>query len=144
MKFARAIEAAVLAGMAWKVRDGVIQWNGQAMVPEAEARKRERMAYGFGWLDNEKMPPDGLTERQMQVRMDARYPLPTKRVPRQVVMSDGIQITAELRPDGDPIFRASNGDASIPRAAYYMWARTPDDARKLADLAEHPFEEVAL
>jgi len=143
-EFARAVEAEVLAKVAmWPPKllvDGGeyvsrAEMNSQLKYlrekAEHAARRRERAAWSEGRKSQDRFREYGLSTAEVWRDRDTLYPLPTVTRPRTVTLSDGAQCTvigtaAEREPWR--VFRA---------------ARTPDDARKLADLVEHPMEEVS-
>lgn len=151
---ARAVEAATLAKIEhgkpryWIDKDGNIGPFGN-VVTAREARRRERAAWRKGFLKawedaracvrEKAMFGSMLWDKDRQVPiMDAEffneepefiYPdvsLPTTKRARTVTLSDGGTVRSDLITDRP-----------------YGLAKTPADARALAELMERPFEEVS-
>ena len=118
---------------------GIAIRSGQGVATTRTARKR---------LDCPLTPPHGTSECLMRENMDGRYPLPTEFRPRSVTLSDGTLVSASPIANGprfyvtwrQPGCGGRTGSLNNP----LQLAVTPDDARRLAYLVEHPFEEVAL
>lgn len=124
---------------------------GTKYVTEREARTRVLMGQREGWdacirelnAHCTSGPDQKWWNRaDFQRGRDIRYPLPTKRVPRTVVLSDGTKVS---RLDGAfrwKIDRGENGGHANTGDVPYCTAKTPADARLLADLVERPYDEV--
>jgi len=116
--FARAIEQAVLAQC---VRlngiYGIMPPDGK--VTERLARVRERAAFTSGAYRRASSDWAAINRE-----LDRAYPLPTKRVPREVKLSDG---------------RVYIGNGSLDS---FCGPLTPDDMRLLLGLVERPYAEV--
>ncbi len=140
-------------------------------VPEREARRRERAAWRKGFLKawedaracvrEKAMFGSMLWDKDRQVPiMDAEFfneepefiypdvPLPATARARTVTLSDGTTLrcteTGSLRQvfevcvvGKSPQYWSDGGDPLI-----YKFAKTPADARLLADLVEHPVEKI--
>ena len=142
--FARAVEAAVLAKID---RSG---WPKAGLpIAEREARARERLAFHNGAVWGEEKNSiylgGGQYARPKPKNVDELYPLSTKRVSRTVTLSDGLSVTGHK--DGVFTFGTGHQAIDIPAgtnqvACLLSRAKTPADARLLADLAERPTEEV--
>lgn len=129
----RAVEAAVLREI--KRRDPVV-------VTEREARKRERAA----WVDCVEFTEHGNNRSDLPwqewalLECNRRYPLPTVTRPRTVKLSNGATVEGSV---GNVLIVSSDGGGgTVGKAAIFSFAKTPADARALADLVEHPTEEV--
>ncbi len=111
---------------------------------ELEARRRERAAYMFGWLDCPATAIQSITETQAWRKRDRRFPLLTKRVPKTVTLSDGTMVRPQKGGDGMTRFHCVRGASEYVcrNKPPYAIAKTPADARLLADLVEHPYDEV--
>ena len=127
---ARVVEAAVL----------------QRCVTERAARKRERAAFDAGaawqkdantlWLGGGQGFSGTFNAPKYHKAKDELYPLPKRIVPRTVTLSDGTRVfwdNTHNRFGSNQDFLALN---------VYTYAKTPADARALADLVEHPTMEV--
>lgn len=153
--FARAVEAAVLAKVSRnpygipcfpgyvteaeaqrrelaveaKIPSCMCRGMGIGTVPEREARTRERAAWDASSRhdcgDPNVVPHAGCS--RCDAERDLRYPLPTTTRPRTVTLSDGTRI--------------SSGGAGLT-SGVFRFAKTPADARLLADLMERPTEDV--
>lgn len=153
---ARAVEAAVLAKIprtvpvAFSVSDATV--GTTRFVTEREARKRVVLGQREGWdacyAFITALAGRGLLGSRYDYpdkERDIRYPLPTKRVPRTVVLSDGMTVT---RGDNN----RNNGWCVLDERGRFVFdtatncplslAKTPADARLLADLVERPYDEV--
>ena len=121
----RAIEAAVLAKMSeMGFRKEIPLAAPYGFVTEREARKREREAWDAGAY-------------YVAEQKDRRYPIPTVKKHRTVTLSDGTTISkgaSDWYSTGTHVYAG----AEVP----WRFARTPADARVLADLVENPYEEV--
>ena len=153
LAFARAVEAATLA----KVRDTEVikeQCKNAAdgllshCVLEREARTRERAAWDACAKHELGRSYASCGEYNRRAR-DMVYPLPTVRRPRTVTLSDGMTVSRKLNAtDNTPwllCWEAKSPDHGLrtgETANPYAYARTPADARVLADLVESPYEDV--
>lgn len=163
-RFARAVEAAVLAKVRAE-RDFLPPTERKAQAAylnakwEREARKRvlmgQREAWDACYAFITALAGRGLLGSRYDYpdkERDRRYPLPTRRVPRTVVLSDGLRIYArEL--SGVTLFHhdhtlegvapeCADFQCTESHTSVYRLAKTPADARLLADLVERPYDEV--
>ena len=137
ISLARAVEAATLAKCGERIAienhgTKIIAVNGQPVVTEREARTRERTAFSAGARRH------GAGVEWITEQINGYYPLPTVKRPRTVTLSDGT--TVRMESDGTWFW-------SGVRKPFYattplVHAKTPADARLLADLVESPYEEV--
>jgi hypothetical protein len=144
----RAVEAAVIAKMT------PVYGSKDSMFPppvtEREARKRERAAWSAA-LHFAGRLVDGLNygprydypEKDPEKERDRLYPLPTVKRPRTVTLSYGMTVHATRLEWGKPGWIIESASRCVPGAALpYEYAKTPEDAEKLADLVRHPYEEM--
>lgn len=119
-----------------RVTEEIFRPRNERTVTEREARKRVLMGQREGWdacirelnAHCTSGPDQKWWNRaDFQRGRDIRYPLSTKRVPRTVKLSDGRRVSSD-----------DDGWAYSP----YSHAKTPADARLLADLVERPYDEV--
>ena len=133
----------VLTDLAAKVVEDMAR--AKQYVTEREARRRERKAYALGYLHCARLLPHYHDDDMIEGR-DKRYPKPTTTKPRTVTLSDGTSVSATTISHGPAFYFTQRtfglGGRSGSTNNPLTLAKTPADARLLADLVERPTEEV--
>jgi hypothetical protein len=121
LAFAHAIKSAVTAKLAKRHAREIVLAKREGW------DKRQEYGYGSQRLDT------------LRAERDRIYPLPTTTKPRTVTLSDGrrVQFSISL----DAFLRDAAGKDQFYRQTYVS-VRTASDARLIADLIEHPTEEI--
>ena len=156
----RAVEAATLARGCCLCGGDVAKHNTylsavrrqrDERVPEREARRRERAAFMDGVrseLTWQRASMTGVADHDRVIAdRDDRFPLPVTKRARTVTLSDGTTVNrAEI--NGTILYfhtwrEYGLGGRTGSTITPFKLARTPADARALAELVERPFEDVA-